>query len=134
MFYPTAILYKCSIPIGVKHKTISILIFSTLYKYFSEADYTKIGVQKKYSVFLWMIHWLHTSWEGLHRFINACKMLTLSIFFFLSFSHYLSPTSLSLSPTSLSLSLFLSLSLQHQLAKLYKVFTNHSLWIWIHST
>ena len=51
MFYSPAILYKCSIPLPdmvYKHKTTSILIFSTLYKYFSEADYTRIRVQKNY--------------------------------------------------------------------------------------
>ena len=109
MLYPTAILYKFYIPLlpsyinvlspcypiymfylsaryGVKHKTTSILIFSTLYKYFSEADYTRIRVQKNYGGSIDVI---------LHE--RVCILLSVHATFWLSLS-------------SLYLSLYLSLS------------------------
>ena len=92
MIYPSA-------RYGVKHKTTSILIISTLYKYFSEADYTRIRVQKNYSVSLWRIFWLYTSCEGLPPFIDAHKN-ALSLFLSLSLS--------------LSFSLSLSLNCFHE--------------------
>ena len=98
MFYPSA-------RYGVKHKTTSTLIFSTLYKYFSDADYTRIRVQKNYGGSIDPL----TSYfmRGFASF-NQC----------MQHSDSLSSLSLSLS-LSLSRSLSLVLSLSHSVLLCY---------------